>query len=176
MPRLMVVSWDVPGVCDIASMTDAINAHVRRQDTYHSAFEFENGNIFRRTIVDPEDITFEPVAVGELDAEQISAHALSTTPLADIGWRPCRLNQCRVVDRYVRGAHHHRARHGSDGRAGQLVARAAIRGASSALTAENAPQFAEQNADNPLNRPLRELGAQARGIAGLGHDVVSVIA
>src|SRR3954453_11481093 len=80
MPRLMVVSWDVPGVCDIASMTDAINAHVRRQDTYHSAFGFENGNIFRRTIVDPEDITFEPASVGVLDAEQIRAHALSTTP------------------------------------------------------------------------------------------------
>jgi mycolipenoyl-CoA---2-(long-chain-fatty acyl)-trehalose mycolipenoyltransferase / long-chain-acyl-CoA---trehalose acyltransferase len=80
MPRLMVVSWDVPGVCDIALMTDAINAHVRRHDTYHSAFEFENGNIFRRSIVDPEDIEFEPASVGALDAEQIRAHALSTTP------------------------------------------------------------------------------------------------
>ncbi len=80
MPRLMVVSWDAPGVCDIASMTDAINAHVRRQDTYHSAFEFENGNILRRTIGDSEDIAFEPVSVGVLDAEQIRTHALSTTP------------------------------------------------------------------------------------------------
>ena len=35
----MVVSWDIPGICDIAAMTRAITTHVRRHDTYHSAFE-----------------------------------------------------------------------------------------------------------------------------------------
>ena len=48
LPRLMVVSWDIPGTCDIVAMTTAINTHVRRHDTYHSSFGFENGNIFRR--------------------------------------------------------------------------------------------------------------------------------
>ena len=45
-------------------MTDAINAHVRRHDTYHSAFEFENDDIVRRTIDNPEVIDFVPVGVG----------------------------------------------------------------------------------------------------------------
>jgi hypothetical protein len=53
---------------------------VRRHDTYHSAFEFENGNIFRRTIDDPKEIEFIPTAFGEMNPEQIREHALSTTP------------------------------------------------------------------------------------------------
>ena len=80
LPRLMVVSWDIPGVCDIVAMTEAINAHVRRHDTYHSAFEFENGNISRRTIADPAEIEFVPVSYGEMDQGQIQTHALTTTP------------------------------------------------------------------------------------------------
>jgi mycolipenoyl-CoA---2-(long-chain-fatty acyl)-trehalose mycolipenoyltransferase / long-chain-acyl-CoA---trehalose acyltransferase len=80
MPRLMVVAWDIPGICDIAVMTEAINAHVRRHDTYHSAFEFENGNILRRTIENPEEIEFVPASLGDMDQEEIQAHALSTTP------------------------------------------------------------------------------------------------
>ncbi|MDT5118810.1 MAG: mycolipenoyl-CoA---2-(long-chain-fatty acyl)-trehalose mycolipenoyltransferase, partial [Mycobacterium sp.] len=54
LPRLMVVAWDIPGVCDIPAMTAAINAHVRRHDTYHNWFEFENDDIVRRTIDRPE--------------------------------------------------------------------------------------------------------------------------
>jgi mycolipenoyl-CoA---2-(long-chain-fatty acyl)-trehalose mycolipenoyltransferase / long-chain-acyl-CoA---trehalose acyltransferase len=79
MPRLMVVAWDIPGVCDIAMMTEAINAHVRRHDTYHNAFEVEDGNIFRRTI-SPDEIEFVPTEFGTMDTEQIREHALSTTP------------------------------------------------------------------------------------------------
>ena len=33
LPRLMIVAWDIPGVCDMPAMTAAINAHVRRHDT-----------------------------------------------------------------------------------------------------------------------------------------------
>lgn len=80
LPRLMVVAWEIPGVCDVAAMTEVINAHVRRHNTYHSAFEFENGNIFRRTIDDPEEIEFVPTSFGNMDPEQIRAHALTTTP------------------------------------------------------------------------------------------------
>jgi len=75
----MVVAWDIPGVCDIAMMTEAINTHLRRHDTYHSMFEFENGNIFRRTIDDPNEIEFVPVSFGSMEQEQIRAHALAMT-------------------------------------------------------------------------------------------------
>jgi hypothetical protein len=76
----MVVSWDIPGTCDIVAMTTAINMHVRRHDTYHSSFGFENGNIFRRTIADPAQIEFVPFSYGEMAAEDIREHALTSTP------------------------------------------------------------------------------------------------
>src|ERR1700744_1357879 len=80
LPRLMVVAWDIPGVCDIAAMTATINAHVRRNDTYHDWFEFENDVIVRRTIDNPEAIDLVPTEFGQMDADQIRAHALTTTP------------------------------------------------------------------------------------------------
>jgi hypothetical protein len=80
LPRLMVVAWDIPGVCDIPAMTAAINAHVRRHDTYHNWFEFENDNVVRRTIEDPDVIDFVPVSFGNMSASQIRTHAMTTTP------------------------------------------------------------------------------------------------
>jgi hypothetical protein len=85
LPRLMVVAWDIPGVCDIPAMTAAINAHVRRHDSYHDWFELENDVIVRRTIDDPEVIDFVCVEFGHMDAEQIRTHALTTTP-ETLGW------------------------------------------------------------------------------------------
>lgn len=80
MPRLMVVAWDIPGICDVPAMTEAINTHVRRHDTYHSAFDVKDGVITRRTLVDPESIEFTPALVGEMGPEQIREHVLTTTP------------------------------------------------------------------------------------------------
>ncbi|MDM4141530.1 MULTISPECIES: condensation domain-containing protein [Mycobacterium] len=80
LPRLMVVAWDIPGVCDITAMTATINAHVRRQETYHNWFEFEDGAIVRRTIDDPAVIDLVPVRYGHMSAEQVRTHALTTTP------------------------------------------------------------------------------------------------
>jgi len=80
LPRLMIVAWDIPGVCDIPAMTAAINAHVRRHDTYHNWFEFENDDIVRRTIDHPEVIDFVSVEFGYMSAEQIRIHAMTTTP------------------------------------------------------------------------------------------------
>ncbi|MCW2685760.1 MAG: acyltransferase, partial [Mycobacterium sp.] len=37
--RLMIVSCDAPGRCDIRAMSYVINAHLRRHDTYRSWFE-----------------------------------------------------------------------------------------------------------------------------------------
>jgi mycolipenoyl-CoA---2-(long-chain-fatty acyl)-trehalose mycolipenoyltransferase / long-chain-acyl-CoA---trehalose acyltransferase len=80
LPRLMVVAWDIPGACDIQAMTAAINAHIRRHDSYHDWFEFENDIIVRRTIDNPEVIDFVPVQFGHMNAEQIRTHALTMTP------------------------------------------------------------------------------------------------
>lgn len=76
----MVVAWDIPGTCDIPAMTAAINAHVRRHDTYHNWFEIEDGVIARRTIDDPEAIDFVHVSLGHMNADQIRTHVLTTTP------------------------------------------------------------------------------------------------
>jgi Condensation domain len=80
LPRLMVVAWDIPGVCDIPAMTATINAHVRRHDAYHDWFQFENGAFVRRMIDNPEVIEFSPTEFGHMHAEQIRTHALTTTP------------------------------------------------------------------------------------------------
>ncbi|OBG78286.1 MULTISPECIES: condensation domain-containing protein [unclassified Mycobacterium] len=79
LPRLMVVAWDVPGVCDIPAMTAVINAHVRRHDTYHNWFEFDEGDVVRHTI-DPEVIDFVAEPIGTMTAAQIRTHAMTTTP------------------------------------------------------------------------------------------------
>jgi hypothetical protein len=80
LPRLMVVAWDIPGVCDMPAMTAAINAHVRRHDAYHDWFEYDDGVFVRRMIQDPQVIDFAPVDFGYMTAEEVRNHALSVTP------------------------------------------------------------------------------------------------
>ncbi|BBZ38261.1 condensation domain-containing protein [Mycobacterium conspicuum] len=80
LPRLMIVAWEIPGLCDVAAMTAAINAHVRRNDAYHDWFQFEDGAFVRRTIDDPQVIDFAAVEFGHMTTEQIRTHALTTTP------------------------------------------------------------------------------------------------
>jgi hypothetical protein len=78
--RLMIVSCDAPGRCDVRAMTYVINAHLRRHDTYRSAFSYDGeGPIVRRTIEDPADIEFVPVRHGELTLDQ-SRELLAQTP------------------------------------------------------------------------------------------------
>jgi hypothetical protein len=79
LPRLMIVAWDILGPCDIGAMTAAINAHVRRQDTYHSWFEFDDGVIVRR-VIEPEAIELAPVSFGQMTPDQVRTHVLTTTP------------------------------------------------------------------------------------------------
>lgn len=90
LPRLMVVSWDIPGICDIAAMTEAITTHVRRHDTYHSAFEVNAFEVYasdaqdvvitRRTLTDTDRIEFTPVLAGFMSPDQIREHVTTTTP------------------------------------------------------------------------------------------------
>jgi mycolipenoyl-CoA---2-(long-chain-fatty acyl)-trehalose mycolipenoyltransferase / long-chain-acyl-CoA---trehalose acyltransferase len=77
--RLMVVSCDAPGTCDIRAMTYVINTHLRRHDTYRSRFDYDGtGPIVRRTIADPADIEFVPKRHGELTLEQARELVVST--------------------------------------------------------------------------------------------------
>lgn len=83
VPRLIMISWDVDGWCDVSAMTEAINTHIQRHDTYHSRFEVEGPaaeTVIRRTIDDPAGIEFVATAAGYLDADEIRAHVVNTTP------------------------------------------------------------------------------------------------
>ena len=72
LPRLMIVAWDIPGVCDIPAMTATINTHVRRHDAYHDWFEYDNGVFVRRMIDNPAVIDFVPVEFGHMNTEEDS--------------------------------------------------------------------------------------------------------
>lgn len=77
--RLMVVSCDAPGRCDIRAMSYVINAHLRRHDTFRSQFAYSgDGPIVRRTMADANDIEFVPVRHGELTLEQARELVVST--------------------------------------------------------------------------------------------------
>jgi hypothetical protein len=77
--RLMIVSCDAPGRCDIRAMSYVINAHLRRHDTYRSRFEYtEDGHIIRRTMENPDDIEFVPTSHGQLNLSEARELIVST--------------------------------------------------------------------------------------------------
>ena len=79
--RLIMTSWSIVGWCDIGAMTEAINAHLRRHDTYHSVFDITGeGEVVRRTIEDPERIEFVPAVLGFMEQDAIREHVLTATP------------------------------------------------------------------------------------------------
>jgi mycolipenoyl-CoA---2-(long-chain-fatty acyl)-trehalose mycolipenoyltransferase / long-chain-acyl-CoA---trehalose acyltransferase len=79
IPGLLITSWDIAGQCDIRAMTYAINAHLRRHDTYRSWFEYTDAaHIVRHTIVDPTDIEFVPTAHGEMTPAEWRGYILAT--------------------------------------------------------------------------------------------------
>ena len=80
VPRLIMATWDVDGWCNIAAMTDAINAHIRRHDTYHSAFEVTAESITRRTVDNADRLEFVPTALGFLDQDAIRTLVQTATP------------------------------------------------------------------------------------------------
>ena len=67
------------GICDVDAMTQAVNAHVRRHDTYHDRFDFgANDEIHRYVIADPEAITLAPTDHGMMTPPQIRKLLLDT--------------------------------------------------------------------------------------------------
>src|ERR1700712_1661918 len=86
MARLAVGAWDISGICDIPAMTEAITAHLRRQDAYHSWFEYENANnIVRRTIRNPADIELDAIEHGHLSLPELRANIFATADLTEWG-------------------------------------------------------------------------------------------
>lgn len=78
--RLMVVSCQKPGRCDIRAVDFVVNSHLRRHDTYRSWFEHSgDGQIARRTIQDSADIEFVPIRHGELMPAQLR-EVIESTP------------------------------------------------------------------------------------------------
>lgn len=76
--RQIIASCEVAGQCDIAAMDHAVNAYLRRHDTFRSWFErTEDGDFIRHAITDPADIEFAPVNHGAMTADEIRAHAVA---------------------------------------------------------------------------------------------------
>jgi 2-O-sulfo trehalose long-chain-acyltransferase len=77
--RVVMGSWDIPGRCDIRTMSYVINAHLRRHETYRSWFEYlDYNNIVRHTFADPRDIQFVPTKRGQMTAAQWHELLMST--------------------------------------------------------------------------------------------------
>lgn len=75
--RQIIASCDVAGTCDIAAMNEAVNAYIRRHDTFRSWFgQGPDGEFVRHAIEDPADIEFVPIDHGVMTEEQIRAHVV----------------------------------------------------------------------------------------------------
>ena len=81
--RQIIATCEVPGQCDIPAMNQALNAYLRRHDTYRSWFEYTgDGEVIRRTVVDPADVEFAPINHGEMTIEDLHDHVVALpTPL-----------------------------------------------------------------------------------------------
>lgn len=79
IPRLCIGAWEISGTCDIDAMTQAVNTHLRRHDTYHDRFVFgDDDEILRYVIPEPEAITLAPTDLGRMAPPQIRKLLLDT--------------------------------------------------------------------------------------------------
>nr|WP_231994658.1 condensation domain-containing protein [Mycobacterium sp. ACS4054] len=79
IPRLCIGAWEIRGVCDVDAMTHAVNSHVRRHDTYHDRFDFDDNDEIRRYVIpDPAEITLAPADLGRMAPVQIRKLILDT--------------------------------------------------------------------------------------------------
>ncbi|VEG46566.1 PapA3 [Mycolicibacterium flavescens] len=75
--RQIIASCDVVGECDITAMDHAVNAYLRRHDTFRSWFATtDEGEFIRHALADPSDIEFMPVNHGFLTVDEIHAHVV----------------------------------------------------------------------------------------------------
>ena len=105
--RQIIASCDVAGQCDISAMDHAVNAYLRRHDTFRSWFEQTgDGDFIRHAIDDPADIEFVPIDHGHMTVDEIRAHVVAHTESAGVGL-------LHVRDRPEREPLHLLRRHGS---------------------------------------------------------------
>lgn len=79
--RLCLVAFDIQAPLVPAAMTTALNAFLRRHDTFRSWFSHEADGSIARHMMDPELIEVAPVVAGEMDsAAQIREYAQASTP------------------------------------------------------------------------------------------------
>ncbi len=76
MARLMIPAWKIAGRCDIRAMTFVVNAYLRRHDTFHSWFEFDESDRVVRHVADPADVKLVATQHGEMNSAQWQAQAL----------------------------------------------------------------------------------------------------
>ena len=75
--RQIIASCDVAGQCDISAMDQAVNAYLRRHDTFRSWFEHSgDGEFIRHSIDDPADIEFVPIDHGNMSIDEIHDHVV----------------------------------------------------------------------------------------------------
>jgi hypothetical protein len=75
--RQIIASCDVVGQCDVSAMDHAVNAYLRRHDTFRSWFEHVGDHEFvRHAIEDPANIEFVPVDQGHSTVDEIRAHVV----------------------------------------------------------------------------------------------------
>jgi len=76
--RQIIASCDVPGQCDVSAMDHALNAYLRRHDTFRRWFEHTgDGEFIRHSISDPADIEFAPINHGNMTVDEIHAHVVA---------------------------------------------------------------------------------------------------
>jgi hypothetical protein len=86
--RQIIASCDVAGRCDVAAMDQALNAYIRRHDTFRSWFEQGgDGEFIRHSIVDPDEMEFVPINHGDMTIDEIHAHVIGIpSPLEWACW------------------------------------------------------------------------------------------
>ncbi|WP_278261571.1 condensation domain-containing protein [Nocardia sp. AG03] len=77
---LCVATTAMPGPLDRAAMTRAVNALLRRHDTFHSWFDRASDGSVGRHLIDPARIDFVPVDHGTADGNRVRAHVRQSTP------------------------------------------------------------------------------------------------
>ncbi len=76
--RQIIATCEVPGQCDISAMNHAVNAYLRRHDTFRSWFDHTgDGEFVRHTISDPADIEFTPIDHGKMTVDEVRAHVVA---------------------------------------------------------------------------------------------------
>ncbi|MDT5264130.1 MAG: mycolipenoyl-CoA---2-(long-chain-fatty acyl)-trehalose mycolipenoyltransferase, partial [Mycobacterium sp.] len=76
--RQIIASCEIAGQCDVSAMDHAVNAYLRRHDTFRSWFEQSgDGQFIRHAIDDPAEIEFVPIDQGTMTVDEIRAHVVA---------------------------------------------------------------------------------------------------